>query len=65
LLDKILELSRQGLFVLIDPVFAFSRQDYAEDGAGGEVQGTAFAEDGAGTTRLRISLRAIRHVRYS
>ncbi len=40
--------------MLIDPAFAFSRQDYEEDGAGGEVQGTAFAEDGAGTTRLRI-----------
>ncbi len=35
---------------------SFSRQDYAEDGAGGEVQGTAFAEDGAGATRLSICL---------
>ena len=61
----VLELSPPRLLVLIELVVAFSRQDYAEDGAGGEVQGTAFAEDGAGATRLRICLRALDHVRYS
>ena len=43
------------------PVFVVSRQDYEED-TGGEVQGTAFAEDGVGATRLRIYLRTIEHV---